>query len=676
MFEPTDRLAETALRALAATPEQRQSGLKMLEDMVQVSHPGRAGMIARWDAVDARRGRPQWRRGLLVALVLMSAWVLVGAVHEVWRYERALWSFGFQKSWAFGTLAESREVIAGGLNEGERFLLFGDLSQPLKSGQMQALCVSAPADAANYAAYAFAWRGENQGSLPEDFLATAQRLDPDNAWFTYHAAGTLARDAVQRERQTSAARKAGEAPAWKILDEAKLQEALALLRQAASQKAFVNRQKEFIAARVPLLRQPDQISRVMSAVFLQDYFGMNLDLRTLSDAIAAQAWRLGEAGDADGFRQLLGDADAFMATFVRIPDPTAIEMLLRNFSAATQLRNLAAAARKLQLEEAAGRLERVNGSLTKWLDDRKNLQRDDAVALRSSVWAGSVCRLQNQVKSPPLLPDADLKPGRMAEHLLLARVGSLAVCLLLGVGLLAVALFRFCLPRVALRLAQRINQLLLPVDWAWMLGAGVLLPFGYVTALLRWTPLGGQDWGLKGLGWMVPTADFLALALLLLAVPVLIARWRLQRRAAALTIWRDPSRLGWLAVAAAAAVVPLLGLTALPLTQLNIYLGLKLALLAPLVLVILISLARALAATFSRQFSRAVVALTLIPSYACGMLLLMASMPVYQAAQAGWERCDEMTQLTANGFTRYECEVANQMMKELREQLELDAAPR
>ena len=45
MSEPTDRLAETALRALAVPPEQRQSGLKMLEDMVQVSHPGRAAMI-------------------------------------------------------------------------------------------------------------------------------------------------------------------------------------------------------------------------------------------------------------------------------------------------------------------------------------------------------------------------------------------------------------------------------------------------------------------------------------------------------------------------------------------------------------------------------------------------------------------------------------------------------
>ena len=677
MSEPADRLTDAALRPLAVPPELRQAGLKLLGGMVQASHPGAAAMIARWDRVDGRVRRPLWRRALVVAGVLLAAWVLIGAVGEGMRYKRVLWYFGYHGAWALGTPAESREVVAGDLNEHERFLLFGDLSQHSRSGQMQALCISAPENPAYYAAYAFAYRSENQGTFPPDLLETAQRLDPDNSWFTYHAAGALACNAVQRTRQTLAARSAGEAPAWQIVDQEKMNQALALLRLAAGQKRFVNRQQEFIAARVPLLRQSDEVSRVTAAAFILDYFGLDYDLRALSDVAAAQAWMLGEAADAPGFQRLLGDVDAYMKAFGAMSDPTLVEAVVYEANADRLMRNLHAAAGKLGLTAEATRLGRIEAGLEQRAKERDQRLDSPGVAAAKrhcalgTTWSANVSTM---VKSLPVISDAELKPGRMVEHLLWSRGCSLAAWFLLGAGLLAVALFRFCLPQAVLRLAQRINQLLVPGDWAWMLGAGVLLPFGYVTALLRCSPLGGQEWGLfDGGAAVVVGADFLTLALLLLVMPVLIARWRLGRRAAALGIWHSRSRLGWLAVTAGALVVPVLGMTALPVTHLTLYLVLRLALLAPLGWVSLVSLARSLAATFTRQLSRAVVALTLIPTYACAMLVLMASMPVYQAMQARWERRDEMTKLSANGVTRYEGAVANELLKEVREVLELDA---
>jgi hypothetical protein len=664
---------DAALRPLAAQPEQRLAGLRLLEGLRQASHPGAAAMLARWAMVDARTRRPLMRRVLALAVVLVSAWVLVGAVREGMRYKQMLSWTGNIREWR-GPQPEVELVKS--LNDREQFLLFGDLSKLTKSEQMRALWDSAPDNPRYFAAYAMKYRGDHS-EYPPDFLATARRLDPGNAWFTYHAAADLARDSAKKDRQSYQARKAGEAPSWKILDEAKLDQSLAVLREAGRQTRFVNRQKELLAERIPLLPQRDQISRVASLCYLGDHLTSDITMHHLVEAIAAKAWMLGEAGDVESFRQLLGDADAFMMTFGRIENPTCIEVLVLKSNVSPILRNLQAAAEKLGLEKEANRLKRIICNLDQGAEELKQStesRSNDGLKARCAWLSIELVRLRTLVKSPPLLSDADLKPGRMVEHLLASRVALLAVWTLLGVGIVALAVYRFCLPAWLRSLAQRMNALLLPVDWAWMVGAGVVLPFGYVTVLMRCTPLGGQDWGLIT-GGVAPVlaADFLALALLMLVMPALIARWRLGRRAAAFGICTGRALWGWLAVAAGAAAVPLIGMTPMSVSDLNPQLVLKLALLAPLLLLIFASVVRALVLPFTRQFSRAVVALALIPAYACGMLWVMLSLPVYQAAQAAWERRDAMTELTADGITRYEGAVARQLLQEVRQVLELEA---
>jgi hypothetical protein len=672
MPDAPDRLTDAALQPLAAQPELRQAGLRLLENMLQAAHPGAAAMIARWELVDARKRRPRWRGVLAVTLVMLSAWVLVGAVAEAWRNKRVLGWFGH---FGIGRPAPAHELLGEGMSERDRFLLFGDLAMGSESERMRTLWQSAAENPAYFAEYAFAYASENR-AFPPEFLATAQRLDPDNSWFTYHAAGLLAKDSVKKDRQTSQAKQAGEAPAWKIVNEAAHKQALALLRDASQQTHFVNRRDEFISARVALLPQSDQISRMAAEVYVSGHAGAVVNMRHLAEAIAAQAWLLGEAGDAAGFESLLGEVDVFIKTLAGVKHPKLLDAQLLKANCLILTRNLHATALKLGRAEAATQIKSINERFAQWLKAQESGRTTQALDRRSSLGNASLLATRWQVKSPPPLADAGLKPGRMAEHLLAARLGSLAVWVLLGLGMVAVALFRFCLPQPVLRLAQRINQLLTPGDGAWIIGAGVVLPFGYVTALMRLTPLGGQDWGLlHGGAAMVVAADFLALGLLLLMVPVLVARWRLGRRAAALGICRGNPLLGWLAVAAGAALVPVIGMSHPPVDQLQFYLIVKvslIAMLAPLLLMLVNSLVRALAVTFSRQFSRAVVALALLPAYACGMLLVMASLPIYQAAQAGWERRDSMTELTAQGITRYEGEVAGQLLRELREVLGLD----
>ena len=100
--------------------------------------------------------------------------------------------------------------------------------------------------------------------------------------------------------------------------------------------------------------------------------------------------------------------------------------------------------------------------------------------------------------------------------------------------------------------------------------------------------------------------------------------------------------------------------------------ALLLILLLPLVLFILAASVRALFGKPGRRLFGSAVALTLIPSYALGMLLLIASMPLYRHAQTGFERQDPMMELGPNGITRDEAAVAHIMLTEIREALELE----
>ncbi|MEI7956593.1 MAG: hypothetical protein WCJ66_15620 [Verrucomicrobiota bacterium] len=673
MSDSSERLTAAALQPFAETPELRSAATKMLEKMVPESHPDAATVIARWEVVAARKQRRSlWEWALALALVWLSVPVLLHAVAEGLHYRQVLRG---DESSIGGRMSEPdafrphADMLAG-LSEKEKFRLFGDLSKPTKTEQIRALWDSASDDPGCFAAYAINYRGDH-GEYPPDFLATARRLDPGNAWFTYLAAGELASQAVKSEIQTSQARRAGELRSWKITDEAKLDEALALLRVANQQASCVNRKTEFVAARMPSFRQDDQLARWELLVYLIGDINSESNLRHLNEAIAAKAWLVGGSGDASQFKPLLTDADQFLQRVGAMENPSIIHALVHKSNAFQLTQYLQSAAEKLGLDEDAARLGKIKQRFDQWRATKKgNGNGTDAIRMHSGLYIQpGIFYMHNLAKNPPPLADEDLQPGRMIDHLLAARACSLVLWLLLGLALLAVALYRFCLPQAVLGLAQHMNALLMPVDWAWIFGAGLLLPFGYVTALTRLTPLGGQAWGLKALYGMLPAADFLAMGLLLLVVPALIARWRLGRRAAALGVCPGPARLSWLAVAAGLAFVPLFGLMTPPFESIEARVVWRAILLVPLLLVIFSSMIRALAVSFSRQLSRAAVALTLIPAYASAMLLLVASMPVYQVAQASWQKQEKMGEVMANGGLHCESAVAEEILKEVGELL-------
>ena len=611
--------------------------------------------------------------------MLLALWMWIPVTLEAVRYQRV---YNPTQEPDFSIPRETVAEIGRHLSEQERFLLFGDLAKHPKSEQLRARWQSEPDNVAYFADCA------DPGA--PDFLVTARRLEPENAWFTYRAAGAMARDTVIREKLTAKARKAGEIPKWQILDHAKLDRALACLREAAHQPQFVNHRQPLTARRAALLPKADHIARFAAESYQYRYFYYDSSVRYLSHAIAAKAWQAGEAGDTAEFRRLLTDANAVLAAYAKQPAGSAIDALLVSDALSVMIPYLHNAAVKLELASEAGELAALRERLRKWRA-AKNAWADgypehDLLAMRGSLPGRLVLAGTAQQTPEVQLTDSELKPGRMVDHLLAARISSALAWLGLGVAVLAAWGFSRREPKF-LPSARRMNNLLRPVDWGWIVGIGVALPFGYVTGLSRFTPLGGQDWSICATGRMLPAADYLAMLLLLLVMPVLMIRWRLQRRVGGCGIGNGVTWLGWTAVGLAALLVPAVGML-LPVTSPppNIYMigllpfmtwDLKqpaawcLLLLVPLGLWILVGAMKALSCASSRRLTDSAVALALIPAYAVGMVFIMASMPCYKAAQDRWDRMDGLRDLTASGATRYETAVARQILAEIREVLQL-----
>ena len=95
-------------------------------------------------------------------------------------------------------------------------------------------------------------------------------------------------------------------------------------------------------------------------------------------------------------------------------------------------------------------------------------------------------------------------------------------------------------------------------------------------------------------------------------------------------------------------------------------------LLLPLLLFILAASVRTLFGKPGRRLFGSAVALSLMPSYAFAMILLIGSVPLARHAQTGFERQDPMMELGPNGITRQEAAIARIMLAEIREALELE----
>jgi len=705
-----DRLTEAACRSFTADAEAKLSARDFISRVARTDDPAAVeNAIARWHHADAAKRRFGWKSVLALLAVLLSLAIGIKDFKDIrrtlkWRFGGGILHMGvvdMQAPAFFSSLTPSQRLLFAGVGE----------SSPITTAKE--LWLTEPDNPAYFSEYAAAYIAE-ESSLPPDFLETAARIDPDNAWFPYMAPSVIALDAFKpdprRSRKVGTRQVYDHAKTWTFTDRARFDSALQFIRQARPLGKCDNYTSEMLAKRAPLLRYDDL------AGWMEAYLALNtsgsggtLRLRKVADVLSASAWSLGQAGDTAGFKELSVDADHFLHFLCGTPPGPVIDGMAFHLYAQFVSESFAYAAEKLALPEEASRwrgiFERIDEmqqgrSTREWRVDGKPLPEN---ATPGGALGESVKYFAKQARDQPLLTDADLKPGRMLEHDIFSRYCGYLLALLLAPITGLVALYRFRIKRLPRALATKSQALLAPLDWAWILGAGVLLPFIHVFAINLLTPLGGHFAGTEGTGMSLPFGHFVGLLILWLIVPPVVARWRLAKSARVLG-FLPPSAWSWLAIACALALIPAVGWMAASAPSREVFIGLLEKLDGPeyywedlslpsgaasldaipfwitLILFlaslawIVVSLGIAFFTPSIRQLRCAAVSMAMLPVFSFAIILTALSSLAFKSGERHWIAREKLTS-PSSALDGWEHRVAVQMRKELRETLGYSGEP-
>ena len=671
MPDPAERFLEAATAPLGDNAERQVMARRELEECLAA---GEAGALA--DAADALETakRRNWGKISLYAVTAVVSIVLLalpGGISAAIDGMRSLLSAESSGSTPW-VPNDSEDRISEGLNPQQRLLMFGDTTKSDPAERFKVLWDSDPANPAYFGEYSLRYIKDHH-RLPPDFLDTADKLDPDNAWFTLIAASVTAKDSVELIKQSPLERKQGVPPGYLILDPKRLDEALRLLEKAAGQPRFHAYQSSLLADRIALLpRRTDFVSQLPSLVCLVGIPSAVFTLRHAADAADVGAWQAADRGDAEAFRRIAAIWETCLRHMVEAERPD----LFHGFVARVVLQSTSNRYSKTSLpgiEDVNQRWRPIAERMRQEKEERDTREWNEELRLKGGLLAGwSLSSLMKVLRSPIPITDADLKPGRMVDHELFSRISAAVVWLVLGLMLLAAALYRRRASVLVRRLSGRLADLLKPVDWAWILGAGVVLPFLFYLAIYRLTPLGARDWSIVASVFIVPGGQVAAMGFLMIVLPVLIARWRLGKRGAVLGWHKGRAWMGWAAVVCGALSLPVFGLSFASGKGSEAMMMAAAALLGILVLAWLLLGLRAVFSERPALLRRATLSRVLVPAYALGMLLMVASMPLYHAAEKRWLAQDRLMEITpeAPAMNRYEWQVAQALRAENLELLE------
>jgi hypothetical protein len=649
----------------------------LLGELVKADDPHAEEIIQRWDEVDRRKGWIRWR------WVLFGILAAVSAVALTWLGNMAVDQGLFYRqisNWS-GSRAMDNPVekkLEKYLNDKQKFLLFGDTRRSSKVDQIKALWDSEPENPAYYAQYAGVYLSEHD-KLPSDFLEVARRIDPENAWFTYVAAGVESYKCVEKNKQSKAAKLANEPETWTIKDSTKLEKTIELLQYARGQSRCNNYYKLLINEKLIVLPKSNSSENMWSFSFLM---GTTLPevmkLVRLGDAISAKAWLLGEEGNGSELKELILCYDETSEHLLSQQPSNVVESIVYKACLNGPANNLAAAAKKFGLEKEAERFGEINRKFMLERESRKNrvyLVEGQELESKSRILAVvSIPLLGKQAANPPVLKLEDLKPGRLQDHEFLSQLGAGSSLIFLWIGLFGAFIYRFRTPTLIRMLSRRVEMLFRPRDWLWILGAGVLLPFLYVAIINRWTPLGGRDWSIKfsGLIAILPLAHFGGWVVLSLIFPLLIARWRLKLQGGAIGFTHRKAWVGWAVALTGLAFIPMVGWAHLSRSGAGFIVAA--GLLAIPALWLLSTIFAALFSSSLKLLHRGAVARVLMPAYAFAALLMISCVPFFHAAEQYWFQQDKLMRLDAKDplGSMFETKVAIQMQKETRQMLGLE----
>lgn len=509
-----------------------------------------------------------------------------------------------------------------------------------------------PAFLAEYA-LASSWEHE---TVSAEILEAAERIDSDNGWFRALAASWAAVGAVFRNSSTISASGPRPSPVWEINDRARLDAALAAIHEIAGQPRFTAYREEIEGERVallpPLRDSASQIQRV-DYVLMQD--SETPRLRILTDMISAGAQVAAAENDEAGFRRIVADWRAMAEKMIGMCG-SMVDCLVTKIWIVGPLGNFRDAALSFGMtEEAAAfsalkdRTDKENESLRKGSPEQDEMEArfHNRGSYLAAQWLPMTAR---RLPIPPPLTDADLRPGRYSDHALVARAMTWAGWGILGICAGAAGLSRFVRNRLARRLADRMWRLLRPVDWAWIIGGGVVLPLVWYFLAIRLTPLSSWEWSVDATNFVGPGAQFGFTVLAMIFLPVSIASSRLAKRGAALglmprfpwMLWASCG-LAFVAVAACGALSGYLAVRKSPEINHNVMMTLA----SMAVVWLLAGAGLSVMGNGAQALRRAALAKVAWPAWIAGMLALAALDPLFYAEESRYIRQDRLLEISS-----------------------------
>ncbi len=665
MPDAAERFIAAATRRFADNPELQIAGGTLLAEAISLTpvleedtlenaakcleDPDQKGLGTHW-------------KGVLYIAAIAATFICAFAAYSRWiSLNPDLNVFGAIAGTKLGTKSGSPqgEKLAQGLTPEQRLFLLGDYSRPTESERWEALWQSDPENPAFYIDYAAAYVSEHK-RLPPSFLATGEKIDSGNAWFPAYAAGLLAEQAVEKVPRTFENERIKIPSKYVAKDAVKLAEARTLLGQAARLRNFDTHQSSLLAKRVRLLpTRTNAFDNVPAITYVAGIRSPTLPLRSLAGLVNVECTRLVENKDETGIRDLISDWEDFMEIFLRSPDATLVDLLVKMATANATYRDLARAAGSLGMEVEERRMQTMAKRLESYRSERAKRVHEDISREASFFAALALPIIQKQTSSSPDLR-ARLKPGRLAEH---EFAGSMFIVLLVLPTFLIccifVALYRFRAGKLHRLLSQRLERLLGPSDWAWIMVLGVLLPITFHQVVSRLPWLGGREWSIMALKFITPAASFNCMVYLAITLPVAIARWRLAKRAGFIGIrWKSQ----WIAFGICILVV--LAMTFSPPLLLP-WKG------SPLVPIIFLSIAvtwqvwvltvifRGLFSSSGNLLKRTMLSRAVLPAYAAAVLLSVVFFSIHFLLEKQWAAKDELMEISpeAPALSRYEYEV-------------------
>lgn len=419
------------------------------------------------------------------------------------------------------------------------------------------------------------------------------------------------------------------------------------------------------------MKQGDMVERISSIAYVAGQTSTAHRFRKLSDVVGAASQRFADKDDPEGFRELLDDNEHFLRVWTASPVCSLVDELVFNVWAVETNYAFLQFATQLGMESELPRLSERK----KQLDDRATWKRqkgrashyDDLFTSHSGLLHGlTLPMVALQVRDPIPITKQDLMPGAMLDHEIVSEVLVAATCLILLVAMVGAFLFRFRSTGLVGKVSSRLGSLLGAGDWAWILLGGVVFPFLSLVLINRFTPLGGREYGIKGIGFVFPLIHFQILLLAILSAPVLLARWRLRRKTAPFGLGHRSTAFGWVLLGGGL----LLSLCAFPILAASMESRTASALMVfPVVwtAAVIITCLRAIFGKRKFRISRDATARVLIPAYSLAIILIASLYPALLVSERHWIAQDKLMTLDPEfpGMTPYEYKVSAQLREEV-----------